>query len=213
MPRKEDAVWSRFAGIYDRFMRSDMDAYQIMTDRMKDILKPGDQVLEVATGTGLIALGLSSHVKQIDAVDFSPGMIEAAKQKARGAGVTNVRFGLQDACALSFPDATFDAVIIANTLHIMPNAEKALREIRRVLKPHGKLIAPTFVHAGSKKAAFLSRVMSVTGFRAYHRWTERSYHTFLGENRFTVTDSVLLNASFPLAYVVATQGEYNAAEN
>ena len=213
MPRKEDAVWDRFARIYDRFMQKDRDAYQIMIDKMKEIIKPDERVLEIATGTGLIVLGLSGHVKQIDAVDFSPGMIEAAKQKARETSATNVRFGIQDACALSFPDSTFDTVIIANTLHIMPEAEKAISEIHRVLKAAGKLIAPTFVHAGSKKAAILSRVMSFTGFRAYHRWTERSYYTFLEENGFIVMDSLVLKASFPLAYVVAKQGEYNAAEN
>ncbi len=203
MPRRESAVWSRFAGIYDRFMKKDMDAYRIMIDRMTGMLGPDEKVLEVATGTGLIALGLSEHLKQIDAVDFSSGMIDAAKKKAREKGASNICFGAQDAYALSFPASSFDAVIIANTLHIMPEPEKALGEVGRVLKPGGKLIAPTFVHAGSRKAAFLSRLMSITGFRAYHKWTEQSYQAFLGKNGFTVVDAALLNASFPLAYVVA----------
>ena len=82
MPRKEEAVWDRFARIYDRFMRSDMDAYQIMIDKMKEIIEPDERVLEIATGTGLIVLGLSGHVKQIDAVDFSPGMIEDRETKS-----------------------------------------------------------------------------------------------------------------------------------
>ena len=207
MPRKEEAVWDRFARIYDRFMRSDMDAYQIIIDKMKEIIEPDERVLEIATGTGLIAFGLSGHIKRMDAVDFSPGMIETAKRKAMDAGVTNVRFDVQNAYAIAFPDSTFDTVIIANTLHIMTEAEKALGEIRKVLKPAGKLIAPTFVHAGSKKAAFLSRIMSFTGFRAYHRWTEQSYHTFLEENGFTVVDSLVLKASFPIAYVVANPGK------
>lgn len=203
MPRKEDAVWGRFAGVYDRFMKKDMDAYRIMIDKIIHNLAPDEKVLEVAAGTGLIALGISNHVKQIDAIDFSPKMIGTAKKKAQVKGVSNIRFGVQDAYALSFPSSSFDAVIIANTLHIMPEPEKALGEIGRVLKPGGKLIAPTFVHAGSRKAALLSRLMSITGFRAYHKWTQQSYHAFLRENGFTVVDAALLNASFPLAYVAA----------
>ena len=203
MPRKEDAVWSRFAGVYDRFMKKDMDAYRIMIDKIIRTLSPNKKVLEVATGTGFIALGISNHLKQIDAVDFSPEMIGVAKTKAQKKGISNIRFGVQDATALSFPSSSFDAVIIANTLHIMPESEKALGEIRRVLKTDGKLIAPTFVHAGSRKAALLSRLMSITGFHAYHKWTQQSYHAFLKKNGFAVLDAALLNASFPLAYVAA----------
>jgi ubiquinone/menaquinone biosynthesis C-methylase UbiE len=85
----------------------------------------------------------------------------------------------------------------------MPKPEKALKEIKRVLKPEGMLIAPTFVHAGSTKAAVLSRLLSLTGFHAYHKWTEKSFHDFLEQNGFKVIDSSILQASFPLAYVVA----------
>lgn len=203
MSRKEEALWNRFAGTYDRFMKKYMDAYRTIIDETARRLRPDDNVLEVATGTGLIALGLSDHIRQIDAVDFSPEMIEAAKKKAWENGVSNVRFDVQNAYALPFPTASFDAVIIANTLHIMPEPEKALRETGRVLKPGGKLIAPTFIHAESRKAAFLSRLMSVTGFRAYHKWTEHSYHAFVQENGFSIVNAVRLEASFPLAYVVA----------
>ncbi len=202
MRKNENAIWDRFAGIYDRFMKKDMDAYQEMLKKIVLRLTPDDKVLEVATGTGLIALGLSSHFRQIDAVDFSQEMIRAAQKKAQESNIENVRFDVQDANALFYTSASYDAVIIANTLHILPETEKVLNEIKRVLKPEGVLIAPTFVHAGSRKAAVLSRLMSLTGFRAYHKWTEESFHDFLGQNGFELLESSLLHASFPLAYVV-----------
>lgn len=202
MRKNENAIWDRFAGIYDRFMKKDMDAYQEMLEKIVLRLTPDDKVLEVATGTGLISLGLSSHFGKIDAVDFSQKMIRTAQKKAQESNIENVRFEVQDANALFYPSESYDAVIIANTLHILPEPEKALKEIKRVLKPEGVLIAPTFVHAGNTKAAILSRLMSLTGFRAYHKWTEKSFHDFLKQNGFKLLESTLLQASFPLAYVV-----------
>lgn len=72
-----------------------------------------------------------------------------------------------------------------------------------MLTMEGYLIAPTFVHAGSKKAAVLSCLMSLTGFRAYHRWTQSGFRRFLHENGFVAVEEALLDASFPLAYAVA----------
>jgi ubiquinone/menaquinone biosynthesis C-methylase UbiE len=206
MPRRENAVWNRFAFIYDRFIKTDLDVYKKITGQIARRLNPEERVLEIATGTGILSLGLSGHLRQIDAVDFSPEMIRRAKAKARESGITNVRFAVEDAYKLSFPAESFDAVILANALHIMPEPEKALKEVKRVLKPEGVLIAPTFVHAGSRKAAFLSRLMSLTGFRAYHKWTQQSYHAFLEQNGFTVVNFALYRASFPLAYAVAKRG-------
>ena len=204
MARKEEAVWNRFSGIYDRFMESDEKAYKEMIDRIKLLLTPNTEVLEVATGTGMITLGLAGKGCHIEAVDFSPKMVDSAQKKARKLGTAGVRFTVQNALDLKFPSNCFDIVIIANTLHIMPEPEKALREISRVLKPDGKLIAPTFVHADSKKAAILSKLMSsFTGFRAYHKWTGQSYHAFLKQNGFAISDFTMLKASFPLAYVAA----------
>lgn len=203
MARKEEAVWNRFSGIYDRFMKSDEKGYEELIDRIKLLLTPDTEVLEVATGTGMIALGLAGQGCHIEAVDFSPKMVDSAQKKARKFGTAGVRFTVQNALDLKFSSNYFDIVIIANTLHIMPEPEKALREISRVLKPGGKLIAPTFVHANSKKAAILSKLMSFTGFRTYHKWTGQSYHAFLKQNGFDVSDSAMLKASFPLAYVEA----------
>lgn len=200
MARNEKTVWNRFAGIYDRFMKKDEEAYRAMVRRIAVRLGPDDRVLEIATGTGILALGLAHSVRAVDAVDFSVKMIRKAKEKARASGIGNVRFDVQDALALSFPDGVFDAVLIANTLHIMPEPEKALAEARRVLKPGGILFAPTFVHADSKKAAFLSRLMSLTGFRAYHKWNMNGFLRFMEANGFKPIESELFQASFPLAY-------------
>jgi phosphatidylethanolamine/phosphatidyl-N-methylethanolamine N-methyltransferase len=172
MIAKNASFWNRSAGIYDGLMCKDLSASQDIIARIALRLGPESSVLEVATGTGNLALGLASTYMRIDAIDFAPKMIAIAENKARQKKIDNVRFLVEDAGRMPFPSESYDVVIIANALHIMPEPEKALREIYRVLKKDGVLIAPTFVHAQSKKAAVLSRIMGIAGFRAYHRWTQ-----------------------------------------
>lgn len=203
MARKEESVWNRLSSVYDLFMKKDEATYKEIIQRTTQLLNPKEHVLEIATGTGIIALGLCEHILDIEAIDFSPDMIAAASKKAGQMGAYSVKFDVQDACKLTYDSNSFDAVIIANALHIMPNPDMVLMEIKRVLKPEGRLIAPTFVHAESLKAEVLSRLMRITGFRAYHKWTEQSYHKFLNKNSFKVLESKVFQASFPLNYVVA----------
>ncbi len=84
-----------------------------------------------------------------------------------------------------------------NALHIVPQPERALREIKRVLKDDGVLIAPTFTHAensfpGKVKAFF----MNLAGFPLHSKWTVKEYLKFLQQNDWTVRKSVVLKASF-----------------
>ncbi|MDD3268508.1 MAG: class I SAM-dependent methyltransferase [Syntrophomonadaceae bacterium] len=202
MARKEEDVWDRFSKIYDRFIKKDQIAYSEIIERTARLLDPEDRVLEVACGTGIISLGLAERIKNIEGIDFAPEMVAIAQKKAERAGV-KVRFMVQDACNLQYDPDSFDAVIIANTLHIMPEPEKALAEIKRVLKPDGRLIAPTYIHAGNIKAAIFSRLMSLSGFRAYHKWNWQSYNLFMERNAYEIVDIKIIKASFPLVFMVA----------
>ena len=139
-------------------MRKDRAAYDEMYVLIRPVVK-AKTVLELATGTGLIA----KHIP--------------------------------------YADKSFDAVIVSNALHIVPQPEKALAEIRRVLKDDGVLIAPTFTHAGNSfsgkvRAFFMKRV----GFPLRSKWTSAEYLRFLSQNGWTVRKSAVLKASFPLTY-------------
>ena len=157
------------------------------------------QVLELAAGTGLIAKHIVSSADHIEVTDASAEMIKHAKQ---GVQSTKLHFSVQDMFCLPYADRSFDVVIVSNALHIVPEPEKALEEIRRVLKDDGVLIAPTFTHAGND---FLGNVkaflMKVVGFRQYSKWSSESYLDFLREQGLTVRKSEVLNAGFPLTYV------------
>lgn len=163
------------------------------------------QVLELATGTGLIAKHIVRSADHIEATDASIEMIEQAK---RGTESTKLHFSVQDMFHLSYADQSFDVVLVSNALHIVPKPEKALMEIRRVLKKDGVLIAPTFTHAGNDilgniKAFF----MKLVGFRQYSKWSSESYMNFLREQGWAVRKSKVLQASFPLTYVECVKKE------
>ena len=137
--------WDRHAKIYDRFMRRDAAAYE----RMYELLRPTVRrktVLELATGTGLIAKHIISAANHIEATDASAEMIAEAR---RDNDSSKLRFSVQNMFCLPYADKSFDVVIVSNALHIVPHPEKALAEIRRVLKDDGVLVAPTFTHAGN----------------------------------------------------------------
>ena len=159
-------------------------------------------VLELATGTGLIAINIADSVRSIVATDFSPKMIETAKKK-RVPG--NVYFSVEDATALSFADNSFDAVIISNALHIMPDPELVLENIKRVLKPNGLLIAPNFSHGHLQKSSWNLSViiLKIIGFDTYSKWTPEEYVAFIGQNGFQVGNWQVLKAAFPLVYLEA----------
>lgn len=195
--REHKNFWDRNAGRYDRFMRKDRAAYETMYGLIRPVVK-GKTVLELATGTGLIAKNIVNAAAHIEASDTSAEMIREAKRRNHSA---KLYFSVQDMFCLPYADGSFDAVIVSNALHIVPQPEKALREIRRVLKDDGVLIAPTFTHAGN---SFSGRVraffMKLAGFPLHSRWTSEEYLTFLRQNGWTVRKSVVLKASFPLTY-------------
>lgn len=196
--------WDRTAKSYDHFMKKDHKAYKQMYSLIYPVVRH-KQVLELATGTGLIAKHVVRSADHIEATDASQEMIEQAKQ---GVKSTKLYFSVQDMFHLPYADQSFDVVIVANALHIVPEPEKALSEIRRVLKDDGVLVAPTFTHADN---AFFGKVkaffMKLAGFPLHSKWTSHEYLVFLRENGWTVQKSTVLKASFPLAYAECVKSE------
>ena len=196
--------WDRNAGRYDRFMRKDRAAYEEMYALIRPVVK-AKTVLELATGTGLIAKNIVNAAAHIEASDTSAEMIREAKRRNHSA---KLYFSVQDMFCLPYADESFEVVIVSNALHIVPQPEKALAEIHRVLRDDGVLITPTFTHAensffGNSKAFFLK----LAGFPLHSRWTSEEYLCFLQQNGWAVRKSDVLKASFPLTYVECVKAE------
>jgi len=134
--------WDLAADDYEALWRSRLaPAHAALLEAAR--LSPGQRVLDVACGAGTIALRAAAAVGpggQVMGVDLSGRMIEAARARtAAGGGPGNLRFERMDAEALDLPTADFDAVLCGLGLMYAPAPERALGEMRRVLRPGGRL--------------------------------------------------------------------------
>lgn len=190
-------TWDLYAPVYQLAMKPDEKIYTFMYKRISRVIR-GKKVLEIATGPGLLAKNVAWAAETVTATDYSEGMINTAK---KGGCPSNVTFEVADATALPYDDSSFDVVIIANALHVMPDPEKALSEIDRVLKTKGVLIAPNFVE---HQTGFVSRLWSgllgIAGVRFEHQWSVDEYRAFLEENGWRVVNCKVMASRISMAY-------------
>lgn len=183
--------WEKVAKLYTPMQeRRNRKLYQELCEIISKSLNKNMQVLELACGTGQLTFPLCNKVAGWQATDFSEKMIEEAKARARASNLP-VTFTVQDATSLPYEDGRFDTVVIANALHIMPNPDKALTEIRRVLKKGGLLIAPTFVYDG-KVNKIRIWLMEMVGFHTFHKWKSDEYVEFVCKKGFNIIDSSVI---------------------
>jgi ubiquinone/menaquinone biosynthesis C-methylase UbiE len=193
--------WENHAAAYDRFtavLARPMKSAALLT---AEAVRGQGRVLEVAAGTGLFTTAIAKVAREIIATDYAPAMVEILAKRVQQAGLRNVRCEQADIKALHFDSGSFDCVVAANVLHLMPNLEEALAALRRVLRPGGKLVVPTFCHDETWLSAFVSRLLSLTGFPIQHRFSARSLHAALEDARFHVTRFKTLPGLIPIGYV------------
>jgi len=112
--------------------------------RLIEILAPraGERVLEIGPGTGYYTFEMAARLDggQVDIFDIQQEMIDHVVREANRRGVTNVNPALGDAQSLPYRNESFEAVVLITVLGEIPDQERALNEVARVLKPGGRLI-------------------------------------------------------------------------
>lgn len=193
--------WQRVAKLYAPFVKSSAPLYSEIVKHSLPYLSSNMAVLELACGSGQLTFRLAAKVGRWEATDFSDRMVAEAQKCA---SLPNLTFAVRDATALPYPDNSFDAVLIANALHIMPEPEKALSEIHRVLKPGGLLLAPTFVWVGNNGNRLRAKLMDLAGFKVLHRWNADTLSKFTEKQGFDVLErKVLPGGVSPLCCLIA----------
>jgi SAM-dependent methyltransferase len=137
--------WDRAASLYEQSWQRPLEPAQAAL-LAHAALVPGERVLDVACGTGLVTFAAADAVGPAGAVvgvDLSEAMVTLAIARARGRDLdqTHVHFARMDAEDLLLPTASFDVALCALGLMYVPDALKAVREMTRVLVPGGRLVA------------------------------------------------------------------------
>jgi ubiquinone/menaquinone biosynthesis C-methylase UbiE len=107
----------------------------------------GEKILDVGCGTGSLTLALAraAELSEIAAIDYSPVFVEEAMRRTTD---TRIKVQQADACALPFEGGTFDRALALLVLHFVPDAGKAVTEMRRVVRPGGVVAAAVWDHLG-----------------------------------------------------------------
>lgn len=163
------------------------------------------RVLEVAAGTGLVTKELAPVVETLVAADASPEMLAALGGRLAMCGASNVEIFPADVMALPFDDAMFDAVVVANLLHLLPNPERALAEIRRVLRPGGLLCAPTACHAETLASRWVSRILGRVGFPVERRLTGDGLSAMIAAGGFEIIERRTFSGLLPVEFVAGVR--------
>ena len=118
---EKQSFWDRYARRYSHFVRADQEAYAQMLEWIRPAVRDRT-VLELATGTGVIAHGIVHEAASIEATDASAGMIDVARSHSHS---RKLHFSVQDMRYLPYADGSFEVVIAANVLHLLEQPEQA----------------------------------------------------------------------------------------
>lgn len=205
---RERQIWDRLAPGYTRTVRLFDRAYPAIRRRLGETLAGRRRVLELAAGTGQFTPALVDAAESVVATDVSPAMVERLAAALAADGAVHVETRVMSAYAIDAADGTFDAVFCANALHVMEDPERAVRECRRVLRPGGLFVAPTFLHGVDRWRRLLSRVMSwVSPFTAHTRFDLHTLAELIARHGFRIDASETLPGVFPIGYVVGRVGD------
>lgn len=157
-------IWDNAAAGWQTWWATIERGAQRVSDKLVELaeIKPGDRVLDIATGIGEPAVTAARRVKpngKVVATDISPQMLAIAKARAKSLGLDSVmEFRESDAEALDFPKSTFNAILSRWGLMFLPNLPAALVMIKQLLAPDGRLSAA--VWSAPSKVPLLDLVFS-----------------------------------------------------
>ncbi len=177
-----DQLFSRWAPVYDVFELILSDVRNQITKEINPINK---SVLDVATGTGSLAIDLSKSAEKVVGIDLSSKMLDVAEKKRKN---DNLSFLLMDASCMKFNDEEFDVVTISLGLHDMPLDIRTLvlKEVKRVLKRNGKLYILEYDLPQNPLGAVSSRLINTFESKYYLDFINSDFYNYLNTFGFKI---------------------------
>ena len=197
------AYWDRHSKNYARSMRLLGKPLPRVLELTEAAVSGATDVLEVAAGTGLFTERIAPRVQRLVATDYSAGMVDLLAANVRQRGLVNVECRQADLYNLDYPAHSFDVVVAANVLHLIPDLPAGLACLRRVVRPGGKLIVPTFCHDETLISRVLSRALALTGFPGHRRFTSSTLSAALQNEGLRATRLETVPGVIPIAYTEA----------
>jgi ubiquinone/menaquinone biosynthesis C-methylase UbiE len=140
---RSDKFWDKAAEKYAKSPIGDEATYQKKLAETQSYLGPDMRIVEFGCGTGTTAIHHAPHVQHIDATDISEKMLDIGRGKARDADIDNITFTRGTLAELGAADASFDAVLGLNVIHLVPDRDAVIAEVARILKPGGVFVSST----------------------------------------------------------------------
>lgn len=207
--KEKETYWSRFADDFE-----ERNTYVVGKSDMEVILDEVSKLtglkntLELACGNGTYSRVLSKNADKVTVTDFSDEMVDAAKKRLNG--FENVSVEKADAFDLQYPENSFDTVFLANLLHVVPNPENIVDEVKKVLKTDGRIIVLDF---GVEGMSLLSKIgMIIRYLKTYGKppsdgmaLSTEDIQGLLEEAGFTIEKVSLIGRKSKAAFAVASK--------
>jgi len=156
--RNVERVYDRYARFYDRVFGGVFEAGRINAMR-RLAPRPQERVLEVGVGTGLSLSGYPRGCRVVG-IDISEGMLRLANRQVQSRTLGNVALLRMDAQSMGFADDSFDAVVAAYVMTVIPDYRRALQEMARVCRPEGRLLILNHFTNGNRLVRAVERAVS-----------------------------------------------------
>ena len=196
--------WNKISPVYDLFENVyNRKVYKGTGIKVAEFIDETDSVLECACGTGAITEEIAKRAQKVLATDFAEGMLKRASKKCRK--YSNVSFRQEDITDIKSADNSFDKVVAGNVIHLLPEPEKALNELLRVVKPGGKVIIPTYINMLKKSSGIAVSVIKKMGADFKRQFDIDSYKKFFEEKGFKDIEYYVVDGRMPCAVAVITK--------
>ena len=196
--------WNKISPVYDLFENVyNRKVYKGTGIKVSEFIDETDSVLECACGTGAITEEIAKKAQKVLATDFAEGMLKRASKKCRKN--SNVSFRQEDITDIKSADCSFDKAVAGNVIHLLPEPEKALNELLRVVKPGGKVIIPTYINMLKKPSGIAVSVINKMGADFKRQFDLDSYKDFFEEKGFRDVEYYVVEGRMPCAIAVITK--------
>lgn len=196
--------WNKISPVYDLFENVyNRKVYKGTGIKVAEFIDKNDSVLECACGTGAITEEIAKKCRQVLATDFAEGMLKRASKKRRK--YANASFRQEDITDIKCEDESFDKVVAGNVIHLLPEPEKALNELLRVVRPGGKVIIPTYINMARDSSGFAVKFIEKLGADFKRQFDIDSYKKFFEDKGFKDVEFYVVDGRMPCAIAVITK--------